>query len=102
MHPKLVWTQQLATTLGTAMGTSVQVTVRDEPSDPLKKYVDLKFGDAISGKDYNPIQTLAHAFAKKNDCVVFRIRRIEGTLSLEVGTKTRLGRTMDKNPFEEG
>lgn len=82
------------------MGCHVGVAFQNDV-DPLKKYVHLRFGDKLGKGSYNPIQQMVHAFAKLNDCTVYKIRRI-GTdlLVLEVFTKTRLGPLMDKNPLK--
>lgn len=100
MHPKLQWTYELATSLGDAMGCGVVVGFHDDV-DPLKKHVVLTFGEELGKGNYNPIQQMVHAFAKSNDCVVYRIRRPQkNVLSLEVLTKTRLSPVMNKNPLK--
>ena len=99
MHPKLLWTQKLASSLGLAMGTSVEVRVRDDEVDPLKKHVDLVLGDDLRKGDYNPVQTMVHAFAKMNDCIVYKIRRHPNTLLLEVLIKNRISPEMNRNPL---
>lgn len=99
MHPKLVWTHLLGDTLSGALGTSVVVTVRDHV-DPLKKLVVLDLGAPLGKGNYQPLQTMTHAYAKANDCVVAAIRR-EGDrrLVLETLIKTRLGPVKNNDPF---
>lgn len=100
MHPKLTWVMGLATSLGDAMGCSVSATEHGDV-DPLKKYIHLRFSDRLGKGDYAPIQRMAHAFAKMNDCVVHKIRRLgPDLLVLDVFTKTRLSPVMNKNPLK--
>lgn len=101
MHPKLVWIGSLCSSLGLALGTSVSSTVHDTV-DPLKKLVLLNIGEDLGKKDFNPLQVIIHAFAKSNDCVVFRIYKQPKQLTLEVLTKTRRGPVMNNNPFSKG
>lgn len=84
------------------MGTNISHSQQDTV-DPLKKLVVLEFGEKFGKKDFNPVQTIAHTFAKANDCVIYKMRR-EGTnkLVLEVLTKTRLSPVMNRNPLKEG
>lgn len=89
----------LGDTLSGALGTSVVVTVRDHV-DPLKKFVVLDLGAPLGKGNYQPLQTVTHAYAKANDCVVAAIRR-EGDrrLVLETLIKTRLGPVKNNDPF---
>lgn len=80
------------------MGASISFEVL-ETVDPLKKLVVLRLGEELGKGNYQPVQTICHAFAKENDCVLQRIRREPGKLILEVSTKTRLGPVMNKNPL---
>lgn len=99
MHPKLAWVELLKGTLAEALGTSVVSAPRDHV-DPLKKLVVLDLGSPLSKGNYNPLQTMVHAYAKANDCVVAAIRR-EGTtrLVLEVLIKHRISKEMKNDPF---
>jgi hypothetical protein len=101
VHPKLTWVGGLQSSLGLALGTSISHTIEDTV-DPLMKLVTLQLGEDLGKGDYNPVQKMVHAFAKSNDCVVYRIRREPKKLVLEVLTKTRLGQVMNKNPLADG
>ena len=99
MHPKLTWALRLATSLGDAMGCSVSVTENGDV-DPLKKFLHFTFGEPLGKGDYMPIQNMVHTFAKANDCVVHKIRKVHPKLLvLDVFTKTRLSPVHDKNPL---
>lgn len=79
--------------------TSVSYVI-DDHVDPLKKCVVLSFGEALAKGDHRIIQKFAHGFAEANDVVVERIRRVsKRQLVLEILTKTRLGKTQNKNPL---
>jgi hypothetical protein len=98
VHPKLAWVEELRNSLALAMGTSIVTTVEDHV-DPLKKLVVFTFGDKMMKGDYRPLQTMAQAFAKANDCVLERIRRRPNALVFEILVKTRFGPVMKKNPL---
>lgn len=99
MHPKLAWTELLKNTLSEALGTPIVVTVRDHV-DPLRKQVVLELGSPLSKGNYMPMQTIVHAYAKANDCVVFAIRKEPPRrLVLDTLIKTRLGEESKKDPF---
>ena len=99
MNPKLAWVNELVGSLSVAMGVGVLVKIEDTV-DPLKKLVLLDLGHNDLGKgDWNPIQNLIHGFAKANNCVIHKIRRQKGQLSLEILTKTRIGPESRKNPL---
>jgi hypothetical protein len=99
MSPKLAWINELVGSLSVATGIGVIARVEDTV-DPLKKLVILDLGDSELGKgDWNPMQNLIHGFAKANDCVVHKIKRHKGQLSLEILTKSRLGPESRKNPL---
>ena len=52
-----------------------------------------------SPASFNPLQRLAHAFAKANNCAVEKMRYEGNDLILEVSIKRRLGEPMNKNPL---
>lgn len=91
----------MGNTLSGALGTSVIVTVLDHV-DPIKKLVVLDLGASLGKGNYQPLQTITHAYAKANDCVVAAIRR-EGDrrLILETLIKTRLGPVKNNDPFRD-
>lgn len=100
MHPKLYWLSELVSSLGAAMGENIAYTVQDTV-DPLKKIAILTIR-GLDPKDFNPIQTITHEFAKSNDCVVSRIRKPEkDKILIDILTKTRLGEVQQKNPLKE-
>jgi hypothetical protein len=99
VHPKLVWSQELGNSIAGAIGGLVSVTMVDHV-DPLKKLIVLDLGEELGKGDYQPIQKMAHAFAKANNCALERIRRQPRKLILEVLIKTRLGPVEDKNPLK--
>ena len=105
VHPKLEWVEELRNSLALAMGSSIVVSVEDN-ADPLKKMVVLTMGDKLLKGDYNPIQRMAHAFAKSNNCVLERIRRRPNALVLEILIKNLrtpvLDREPSKNPLKLG
>lgn len=100
MQPKLVWLQELCSSLGLALGTSVQFFIQDTV-DPLKKTIFLDLGDSLGKADFNPIQRLVHGFAKANDCVVFKVYKKPKQLVLEILTKRRLGPVKNNNPLRD-
>lgn len=97
VHPKLAWTEELRNVLSVA-GMGLTITVEDDV-DPLKKLVVLHLNEELKKGDYAPIQSLAHGFAKANDCVLAKIRRGPKRLTLEILVKTRLGPVMNKSPL---
>ena len=85
--------------LAEVMGTSIVITCRDSV-DQLKKFVVFDLGAPLTKGNYNPLQTLVHAYAKANDCVVAAIRREgERRLILEVLIKNRVSQEMKNDPF---
>lgn len=82
------------------MDTTIDVAYEDHV-DPLKKLAVLKIRDPLKKGDYNAVQTMAHGFAKANDCVLERIRNREGALVLEVLIKVRLSPLRARNPLKE-
>lgn len=98
MHPKLTWVTGLGNSLSFVLGTSVHVLIQDTV-DPLMKLILLELGEDLGKRDFNPLQTIIHAFAKSNDCVIRRIRKEPRRLVIEILTKVRLGKIMDKNPL---
>lgn len=71
----------------------------EDTADPLKKLVRLQTQGDVSGSCYHPLCNIVHGFGKANDCVVERVRREHEALVIEVLTKRRLGREMNRNPF---
>lgn len=101
MHPKLAWVELLRGMLSEVLATGIVSTPRDHV-DPLKKLVVFEMGAPLAKGNYNPLQTMVHAYAKANDCVVAAIRR-EGPrqLVLEILIKNRISREMKNDPFKE-
>lgn len=103
VHPKLLWVEELSRTFSAALGSSVTVFVIDH-IDPLKKLVVYHLDEDLKKGDYNPIQKLAHGFAKANGVVLERIRREPKRLILEVLLKNRLAAVLDppskNNPLD--
>ena len=99
MIPKLAWTTELLAVVNHATDGDIIGMDVEEPADPLKKLVVFRLSREWTGKNYRPFQTLAHGFAKANDCVLERIRARPGALVLEVLIKRRLGPRMEKNPL---
>lgn len=100
MHPKLTWVTSLGNSLSFVLTTPVHVLIKDTV-DPLMKLIVLELGEDLGKADFNPIQTIVHTFAKSNDCVIRRIKKEPKRLVIEVLTKVRLGKVMNKNPLTE-
>ncbi len=98
MHPKLTWVTSLGNSLSFVLTTSVHVLIQDTV-DPLMKLIIVELGEDLGKSDFNPLQTIIHAFAKSNDCVIKKIKKEPKRLVIEILTKVRLGKTMDKNPL---
>jgi hypothetical protein len=72
-----------------------------EPTvDPLKVHVVLQLRDELPKGCWNALQTLAHAYAGANDCLISKIKkRGKRSYVAEVLTKKRLGPEMTNDPF---
>ncbi len=85
--------------LSEVMGSSIVVTLR-ENVDPIKKYVVFDLGIPLTKGNYTPMQTMVHAYAKVNDCVVAAIRKESPRrFVLEVLLKNRISQEMRNDPF---
>lgn len=97
--PKLAWVPTLQTLVNHATEGDLVTWRIEEQADPLKKLVVFQLSKDWVPKNFKPFQTLAHAFAQANDCVLERIRARPGALVLEVLIKRRFGPKMQKNPL---
>lgn len=99
MTVRLAWVPLFAARVGSAMGEGVETSTVDSV-DPLKKIVRLKFQDDFPKSCWNPFQTLAHGYAKANDCEVYRLRkRGKKELEIEVLIKRLGGLPKNKDPI---
>ncbi len=98
VHPRLAWLPNLQNTLAGATGEPITYSVEDHV-DPLKKLVTIHLGANLGPGDWNPVQTICHAFAKDNDCVIEKILRPPKKLVLHVLIKRRGGPVMKRNPM---
>ncbi len=100
MIPKLAWVNDLFSLVSQATAGDIKSVSIEEVADPLKKLVVFKLGREWSSKNYKPFQTLAHAFARANDCLLERIRRRPDAFVLEILIKRRLAPESRKNPLD--
>jgi hypothetical protein len=98
MIPPLVWVSEFHASFNRAADISSHFTVEDTAS-PLVKHVVFHLSEPMGGNSYLPFQTLAHAFAKANNCVLERIYHQKDKLVLVLGIKRRLGAAQKKNPL---
>lgn len=101
MNPRLAWVNSLVGLVNQATDAGIRRTTVEDLVDPLKKCVRLRLAPTWAPKNFNPLQVLAHAWARVNDCAIEKMRREEGEVLMFVSLKRRLGPTADKNPFFE-
>lgn len=71
----------------------------EDTVNPLVKRVLFHLSEPLGGKNYAPFQTMAHGFAKANNCILERIYNEPNKLVLVIGMKRRLGPVQSKNPI---
>lgn len=98
MIPPLKWITEFHASFNRAAEISPRFEVQDTVS-PLVKHVVFHLSEPLKGENYKPFQTLAHAFAKANDCLLERIYNKPDRLILVFGVKRRLGPEKNKNPL---
>jgi hypothetical protein len=96
--PPLKWVGELHASFNRAAECSPTYLVKDTVN-PLIKEVIFFLSEPLGGKSYQPFQTLAHGFAKANDCIIERIYNHPQKLILVVVMKRRLGPDREKNPL---
>jgi len=99
MTGRLAWVPVFAEFLRRATdGAIAEVSVQDHV-DPLRKILRVRLRPGWSDKNFNPVQGVAHAFAKANDCAIARAIKRPGEILLDVLIKQRLGPPMARNPY---
>lgn len=96
--PPLKWVGELHASFNRAAECSPTYTIEDT-INPLIKKVNFHLSEPLGGNSYHPFQTLAHGFAKANDCIIERIYNHPEKLVLVVVMKRRLGPVREKNPL---
>lgn len=98
MQPALSWIQEFHNSFNRAADCSRGFSIEEGPN-PLVKHVIFHLSEPLTGGNYRPFQTLAHAFAKANNCTLERIYNKRDRLILVVGMKRRLGPEKRINPL---
>lgn len=98
MLPSLAWIAEFHASFNRAAEITSHYSIEDTVN-PLVKRVIFHLSEPLEGKSYQPFQTLAHGFAKANNCILERIYHQPDKLILIVGVKRRFGPVQKKNPL---
>ena len=98
MLPSLAWVGEFHASFNRAAEITSRFSIEDTVN-PLIKNVVFHLSEPLGGDSYQPFQTLAHGFAKANNCVLMRIHNHPDRLVLVVALKRRLGPEQKKNPL---
>src|SRR4051812_39185231 len=98
MLPPLAWIQEFHASFNRAADITSHYSVEDT-ANPLQKNIVFHLAEPLGGNSYMPFQSLAHAFAKANNCILERIYNQPDKLILVITIKRRLGAESKKNPL---
>lgn len=98
MLPSLAWVAEFHASFNRAADITSRFSVEDTVN-PLIKNVIFHLSEPLGGKSYQPFQTLAHGFAKANNCILERIYNHQDRLVMVVCLKRRFGPEQKKNPL---
>lgn len=98
MLPALAWIPEFHASFNRAAEISSTYSIEDTVN-PLVKNVTFHLSEPMEGKSYMPFQTLAHGFAKANNCVLERIYHRPDKLILVIVIKRRFGPAKKINPL---
>lgn len=98
MLPSLQWVPEFHASFNRAADITTHYTIEDTVN-PLIKRVIFHLSEPLKGENYHPFQTLAHGFAKANNCLLERVYNYPDKLVLVVGMRRRLGSPQKKNPL---
>lgn len=81
----------------------VNMSIRTEPVDPIKLYVDVYTSETIHWKNWNHLFKMAFAFCEANDCHLHKMAKMKTGLgfTMSIFVKRRLGPPMRNNPMEK-
>lgn len=99
--PALLWVPEFHASFNRAADITSNYSIEDTVN-PLVKNVIFHLSEPLAGENYRPFQTLAHAFAKANNCILERVYNTPDKLVLVVGVKRRHGPEQKKNPLVPG
>lgn len=98
MNSRIAWIEDLRNSINAATDGDIIGIEIEQRADPLKQYVTFKISSSWTKESFLPFQRIAHSFAKANNCVIEKIKKVPHGFCLEILTKTRLGYSKI-NPF---
>lgn len=100
MHPRLSWASLFENCLSSALDGGVRVGIENHV-DPLRKILWIFLAYPLPKGCWNSLQTLAHAYAIANDCMIKKITKIgERSYAVDLSMKSRVkSREMANDPF---
>ncbi len=98
MLPTLAWIPEFHASFNRAAEISSTYSIEDTVN-PLVKHIIFHLSEPLTGENYQPFQTLAHGFAKINNCVLERIYHKPDRLVLVICIKRRFGPVRQTNPL---
>jgi len=96
--PSLAWVAEFHASFNRAADITSRFTIEDTVN-PLIKNAVFHLSEPLEGKSYKPFQTLAHGFAKANNCILERIYNYPDRLVMVICLKRRFGPVQKKNPL---